>query len=111
MEIVNPGTQVDECGGVSLATTSPLTTVWGKIEAITGRDALAANQFSSIVTHRITVRYNPLFSGKQQVWFKGRVFQVEAVLNPDERNKLQYLLCVEINDSAGQVSNQPAGLD
>ena len=116
LQIVNPGTTVDEAGGVSLAVTSPLATVWGRIESVTGRDVLAAAQFNSEVTHRITVRYNPLFSAKMQIWFRGagtyvRQFEILAILNPDERNKLQYLLCVEINDSTQQaVTGAQSGL-
>lgn len=45
-----------------------------------------------------------------QVWFGGRQFQVEAVLNPDERTKLLILLCIEFNDSLQQKTNQPGGL-
>lgn len=40
-----------------------------------------------------------------QVWFEGRTFQIEAVLNPDERTKMLILLCVEINDSLQQAQN------
>jgi head-tail adaptor len=55
----------------------------------------------------------PLFTGVTgalQVWFQGRQFQIEAVLNTDERNKSLILLCVEINDSKQQITNQPGGL-
>jgi head-tail adaptor len=45
-----------------------------------------------------------------QIWFQGRQFQVEAVLNPDERTKMLILLCVEINDSSQQKTNQPGDL-
>jgi head-tail adaptor len=38
-----------------------------------------------------------------QVWFQGRQFQITAVLNPDERNKMLCLKCVEINDSRQQI--------
>jgi head-tail adaptor len=44
------------------------------------------------------------------VWFQGRNFQIESVLNPDERNKMLILLCIEINDSRQQIINQPGGL-
>lgn len=45
------------------------------------------------------------------VWFQHRVFQIVAVLNPDERNKMLILQCVEINDSRQQdTSGQPANL-
>ncbi len=38
-----------------------------------------------------------------QVWFKGRQFQIQSVQNPDERNKMLLLQCVEINDSVQQT--------
>jgi SPP1 family predicted phage head-tail adaptor len=118
IEIVKPyGGGQDATGCVALTSMSPVLTTWAKIEAITGRDVLAANQFSSIATHKITIRYRgpnqaaPLtITAQDQVWFRGRVFQISAVLNPDERTKVQYLLAVEVNDSTQQVSNQPGGL-
>jgi SPP1 family predicted phage head-tail adaptor len=92
-------------------------TTWAKIEAIQGKDALAAAQFGDQITHKITMRYRGLdqtvpltILEKMMIWFKGRQFQIEAVLNPDERNKLLYLLCVEINQSQQQTTNQPADL-
>ncbi len=46
-----------------------------------------------------------------QVWFQGRQFQITSVQNPDERNKMLCLACVEINDSRQQIPNgQPGGL-
>lgn len=50
-------------------------------------------------------------SSGMQIWFQGRTFQIESVLNPDERNKMQIILCIEINDSNQQQSNQPGGLN
>jgi head-tail adaptor len=46
-----------------------------------------------------------------QVWFQGRQFQIEAVLNPDERNKMLLLLCIEINNSNQQLTTQPGNLN
>lgn len=46
-----------------------------------------------------------------QVWFQGRQFQITSVLNPDERTKMLVLLCVELNDSRQQITNQPGGLN
>jgi head-tail adaptor len=37
-----------------------------------------------------------------QVWFRSRQFQITNVQNPDERNKMLILGCVEINDSLQQ---------
>jgi hypothetical protein len=37
-----------------------------------------------------------------QVLFQGRQFQITSVRNPDERNKILCLMCVELNDSRQQ---------
>jgi head-tail adaptor len=38
-----------------------------------------------------------------QVFFRTRTFQILSVQNPDERNKLLILNCIEVNDSLQQV--------
>jgi len=43
-----------------------------------------------------------------ECWFQGRQFQIEGVLNPDERNKLLILMCIEINDTM-QRTPVPSG--
>ena len=46
-----------------------------------------------------------------QVWFQGRQFQICSVMNPDEKNKMLCLSCLEINDSRQQLNtNQPGDL-
>lgn len=113
LQLVKPyGPAQSTFGDVSLANYSPVRTFWGKIESITGRDVLAANQFSDVATHRITIRYfrhNLDILAKDQIWFQGagtylRQFQIEYVLNPDEKNKTLILLCVEINQSTQQTA-------
>lgn len=46
-----------------------------------------------------------------QVWFNNRQFQITSVQNPDERNKMLCLTCVEINDSQQQSPGIPGGLN
>jgi head-tail adaptor len=41
-------------------------------------------------------------TAQMQVWLNGRQFQIQAVQNPDERNKMLLLQCIEINDSQQQ---------
>src|ERR1700680_1067604 len=89
LELVRPyGPAQSTFGDLSLAAYSPVQTFWGKIEAIAGKDALAAAQFNDEVTHKITCRYrNDIFT-QDQIWFQGpgtyvRQFQVLSVLNPD----------------------------
>lgn len=46
-----------------------------------------------------------------QIWWQGRQFQIKNVVNPDGRNKMLALMCVEINDSRQQLTMQPGGLN
>jgi SPP1 family predicted phage head-tail adaptor len=102
VEIVQPGTSTDSFGGTTPGGGASLGTVWASIEALTGRDALAAQSFTSIGTRVIKIRWMAGVLAKQQVKFGTRTFQIEAVLNPDERTKVLKLLCVEVNDSSQQ---------
>jgi head-tail adaptor len=109
-------------GGANLHENTVVAEVWGAVEAFTGlHDGMLASEITSIVTHRITIR-NPGFPvlSKMQVWFQGppdlntkvRQFEIQAVLNPDERNKMLYLFCVEINESQQQdTSSAPLDLE
>lgn len=45
-----------------------------------------------------------------QVQFQTRQFQILDVQNPDERNKMQVLMCVEINDSTQQPGTLSGGV-
>src|SRR6266478_7873533 len=115
LAIVQPyGPAQDSTGSLALVSMSPVATVWGSIESVSGRDVLAAMQFSAVVTHKICIRFRgpemkpPItIAAKDQIWFQGpggtnRAFQILAMMNPDERNKLLILLCVEVNDSSQQ---------
>jgi len=102
LEIVLPGTSRDSFGGTTPGGGTSLGTVWGEVVALSGRDAVAAQSFSSIATHQVTIRYIPNVTAKCQVKLYRRTFQVEAVLNVEERNKVLKLICVEVNDSQQQ---------
>lgn len=91
----------DTFGGVPQGNMTLVKTTWARIEGVSAKDTLAAGQFVSTSTHKITVRFDPAISinASQTIWYKARTFQILGVLNPDEVSKLLYIFCVEINDS------------
>jgi SPP1 family predicted phage head-tail adaptor len=105
IDLVAPSTLRDASGGTDASSNTIVATVFASIEAITGRDQLAVGEFATVTTHKITIRYFPGVTSRMQVWFSGRTFLINAVLNPDERTKMLVLLASEINDSA----NNPSG--
>lgn len=105
IQIVAPSGGQDSFGGTPSTGWNVVKTAWAAIEGVSAKDGLAAGQFISTSTHKITVRYDTTISinASQNIWFKNRVFQIQGVVNPDERNKLLFIYCVEINDSTEQT--------
>jgi SPP1 family predicted phage head-tail adaptor len=73
----------------------PVARAWAHIEPLRGREALASMKLESRITHRITLRYRAGISAAMRVAFKGRYFNIRAVINPEERNEILELLCEE----------------
>jgi SPP1 family predicted phage head-tail adaptor len=81
--------------------------VRASITALQGRQLYKAQQIVGEVTHEILIRYIAGVVPNMTVLFVdpgtglNRLFEIQAVLNPDERMKEQHLLCIERN--AGNV--------
>jgi head-tail adaptor len=78
------------------------------IEFVSAKESYSGDQFVSLVTHRVTVRWLPGVRANQSVLFtdaeaRVRTLQVLAVDNPDERNKMLILSCQERDDSTRQI--------
>ena len=104
IQIVQPKTTQDSMGGSDISKNVVLATVWASVEALNGTEKFAAHEFVTQVSHQIVIRKpdSLTLNAGMQVWFQTRQFQIECVLNPDERNKMLILLCIEINDSNQQ---------
>lgn len=108
IQIAVPSGAQDSMGGISQ--NPSLWTVgwtcWASIEAWTGDQTMSTDQFISASSHWIVIR-NPRTAfvprANMYVWWNARTFQITAVLNPTEQNKLLVLVCTEINDSSQEV--------
>jgi SPP1 family predicted phage head-tail adaptor len=104
IKIVQPNVTQDASGGWTIDDASPIAIVWASVEMLSGRELSAAQQLVSEVSHKITIRWMRGIRASQQVWFNdaeglNRTFKIQAVQNPDERNKMLFLLCIERDDS------------
>ncbi len=111
IDIVQLSPMQDSTGGQNLSANTIYENVWASIEALSGAEKFAAHEFVSQASHQVVIRYLSGINSGQQVWFGGRQFQIEAVLNPDERTKMLILLCIEINGSLQQQTSQPGDLE
>lgn len=69
-------------------------TVWAAIRPLSAREILARDQVQAEVTHHIVMRYRAL-SSAWRIVFEGRVFEIAAVRNIEERGRMLDVLAVE----------------
>ena len=70
-------------------------TVWASIEPLLGKEYFSAKQVNSEVNFKITIRYIDSLLPHWVVQFGQRVFNIEAIINLEERNRYLQLLCSE----------------
>ena len=69
--------------------------VWGMVLPLSSREIVEGDQTDSRITHRIIIRHRDDINHTTRFLFKNRVFNVESVLNVEERDKLLIVLCSE----------------
>lgn len=93
--VIQSATETAAVNGERGKTWATVSTVWGSIEPLMGKELLTAQQVSARVTHKITVRRGGL-SPRQRVQYKTRTFHVESALDQAERGILTTLLATEV---------------
>ncbi|HXH05858.1 MAG TPA: phage head closure protein [Vicinamibacterales bacterium] len=88
----------DPQGGRSETWTPIATDVWAEVTPLSGRELLQlqAQQVAVIVTHRVRIWYRAGLSPQMRLRLGSRVFQIETIVDPDERHVELELLCAEV---------------
>jgi len=74
-------------------------TVWAAVEPLQGRALEAAQMIQSEVTGRIRIRYRAGVTAAMRVSFDGRLYDIKAVVDPDERHRELVLYTAQgVND-------------
>jgi SPP1 family predicted phage head-tail adaptor len=68
---------------------------WAYVRPIRGRNFYEAQQGQSELTHEVNIRYRPGIDRSMIVVYDGRRFDVQYVMNIEEKNKELELICVE----------------
>lgn len=82
-------------GGGGAESWSDLATLWAAIEPQSGGETRAGGGASSLLRHEIVIRHRAGVNAAQRIVFDGRVFRIQAVLNPEERSRYLRILCEE----------------
>lgn len=112
IQIVQPSTTQDASGGLNVSVNTPVLTCWAAIRELTAEEKFAAHEFASLVSHFIFIRHPRSavpqgITAKMQVQWNSRQFQIEDVQDPDRKQTMLRLVCIEIDDSANQQGALP----
>lgn len=88
-------TEAHNSRGEPIHTWGEVANVWAEIVPLSGREGFAAAQMYASATHRIRIRYRAGVVPKMRFTKGVRVFEIDAVLNTDERNREMICIATE----------------
>jgi SPP1 family predicted phage head-tail adaptor len=94
VSIQAPSETLDDFGEADLSWATD-STVWASIEPISGNERFSSDQVTAELTHRVFIRYLTGLTPRKRLLFGSRVFQIQSILNKDEKNEQLELLCRE----------------
>ena len=71
-------------------------TVWAKIQTATGKELYVGQQVKAELSHKITIRYYSGLTTAHRLLYDSRVFDINYVIDVDERHIWHELLCKEV---------------
>jgi SPP1 family predicted phage head-tail adaptor len=67
----------------------------GEVAPMSGRELLAAEAVQSSLTHSVSIRYFAGLKPSMRIKYGDRLFDIQSVIDEDERHRTMTLLCVE----------------
>jgi len=90
-------TRSAEGGNIRAFTT--LGEVWARINPLLGQERVIGDKNESVLTHRVTIRHFPGLMTEDRFIFKGLVYNITAVKDPNFRGDFMILDC-SVNEKA-----------
>lgn len=82
--------------GEEEATWNTFVDAWASIRPLTGREFLESRAQGQEISHEVRLRHRDGVTPEMRVSFDGRVFDIEAAMNVEERGKELVLMCKEL---------------
>jgi len=84
----------DGAGG-AIVTWAQVASIWAHIKPVSARELRAAEQRAEKLTHKIILRYRSDINATMRLVGAGRIFNINAIINEDERDHWLVCFCVE----------------
>lgn len=85
----------DGYGGIT-ETWQDVATVWAAVEPLRGTERYRAQQVQAELSHKVVMRYREGIKPHLRLLYNGRVLEIEAVVDVEERHRWFELLCSEV---------------
>lgn len=95
LSIERPQTETTASGHTKISSYDCIGTMRASIEPLRGREMLQAQQVNAETTHRIRARHRKDIRTSDRLTKDGRVFEIESILNVDERNRELEIMAIE----------------
>ena len=69
--------------------------IWARVESLAGQELIEARQVHGNVSHKVTARWLDGVERQMRVVHDGRVFNIESVLNVEERDWIMVIYATE----------------
>lgn len=89
-------TRVEDEGGGYEENWADIATVWAAVKPMRGNERYEAQQVQSTLTHKVTIRYRAGIKPQMRLLYGNRFFNIEAVIDIEERHRWLELLCSEV---------------
>lgn len=71
--------------------------VWADVSPVSGREFASFKQINAEITTKIIIRYIAGITTEMRILFGDRVFEIDSVINPEEKNISLLLVCKEVD--------------
>ena len=68
---------------------------WSEIRTPTTVELISAERLNILLSHVVTIRYDPSIDQTMQLVYEGRVLRINSVSDPEERKRTMVLKCTE----------------
>ena len=75
-------------------------TVWAAVEPLTVRELAIFAQTTALASHKVTIRSYSTLKPDWRITFGDRAFEIEGILDKEERGREMTVLCTELIDVA-----------
>jgi SPP1 family predicted phage head-tail adaptor len=94
--IIQTRTDTADSYGEPIPAWSTFLETWASIDPISGREFFSSKEVKSEVSHKVRIRWAEGITTQMRVLFGTRTFDIESVINIEERDRELLLMCVEV---------------